>query len=309
MTPSSLTKFLQRKWQQIQMRYYAYRDPVKLCRIRYRQRFGKEPDLTNPRTRNEKVLWMMLFSDTSRWTQLADKYRVRQFVRERGLGWMLNELYAVWDSAAQIDLDDPRLPERFVLKTNNGYGDVTLVRDRQSADRKAIRSKFARALRRRYGRMTGERHYLDIRPRILAEKLLVADPENEQQGLTDYKFYCFDGEPRYCVVVYDQITPSQTTEELYEVPAWRSLNHKILGFDRVAVHRNVPKPVSLERMLDAARTLANGFPLVRVDLYEIQGKPLFGEMTFSPASGMDRSYGEEFQREMGDRITLPGRVR
>ena len=95
--------FLLRKWQQLQMRYYAYRNPEKLVRIRYRQRFGTDPDLENPRTFNEKVLWMMLYADTTRWSQLADKYRVREYVEQCGLGWMLNELYGVWESAEEID--------------------------------------------------------------------------------------------------------------------------------------------------------------------------------------------------------------
>ena len=95
--------FLLRKWQRLQMRYYAYRNPEKLVRIRYRQRFGTDPDLENPRTFNEKVLWMMLHADTTRWSQLADKYRVREYVEQCGLGWMLNELYGVWESAEEID--------------------------------------------------------------------------------------------------------------------------------------------------------------------------------------------------------------
>lgn len=300
--------FLLRKWQQLQMRYYAYRNPEKLVRIRYRQRFGTDPDLENPRTRNEKVLWMMLYSDTTRWSQLADKYRVREYVEQHGLGWMLNELYASWESAEEVDFDDPRLPDNFVLKTNNGYGDVIFVRDRKTADREAIRRKLARALKRKFGRMSGEHHYLAIKPRIIAEKFLVADA-GPGSSLVDYKFYCFDGEPRYCVVVYDQTTPSSTTEELYEAHTWEDLSHKILDYGQKPVHRHVPRPASLDKMLDAARRLSAGFPLVRIDLYEIAGQPVFGEMTFSPASGMDTTYGPEFQREMGDRIDLPPAIR
>jgi len=152
--------------------------------------------------------------------------------------------------------------------------------------------------------MSGEHHYLAIKPRVIAEKFLVSDA-GPCSSLVDYKFYCFNGEPRYCVVVYDQTTPSSTTEELYEAHTWEDLSHKILDYDRIPVHRHVPRPASLDKMLDAARRLSAGFPLVRVDLYEIAGQPVFGEMTFSPASGMDTTYGPEFQREMGDWISLP----
>lgn len=95
--------FLRRKWQQVRKRWYAYCDPVKLTRLRYRELFGEEPNLENPQTLNEKILWLKLFSDTSRWTKLADKYRVREYVKQCGLEWMLNDLYGVWESAEEID--------------------------------------------------------------------------------------------------------------------------------------------------------------------------------------------------------------
>lgn len=296
--------FARRKSLQLRKRYYARHNHEKLLRLRFLERFGREPDLENPLTRNEKVLWMLLHADTSRWSVLADKYRVREYVESCGLGWMLNEQYGVWESADAIDFDS--LPDQFVMKTNNGYGDVKIVTDKRSADLEAIRRQFAHDLKRRFGLMTGEHHYLHIPPRILAEKLLV--PDTPEEGLVDYKIYCFDGEPRYCVVVYDRITPADTTEELYELPEWKDRNREILDFDRKPRHRFVPRPRSLDTMLDAARRLSAGFPLMRVDLYEIGGRPVFGELTLSPASGMDLTYGEEFQREMGAWITLPPRV-
>lgn len=162
--------FLLRKWQQLQMRYYAYRNPEKLVRIRYRQRFGTDPDLENPRTFNEKVLWMMLHADTTRWSQLADKYHVREYVEQCGLGWMLNELYGVWESAEEIDFSGRgNLPDTFVLKTNNGYGQVIIVNDRQKADIRSIRRTLNHTLRKKFGRMTAEHHYFGIKPRIIAE--------------------------------------------------------------------------------------------------------------------------------------------
>lgn len=296
--------FLLRKWRQILKAIYARTDRERLLRLRYFERFGRQPDLNDPRTRNEKVLWMLLHGDVSQWPLLADKYRVREYVRSRGLGHLLNELYGVWESAAEIDFD--ALPEQFVMKTNNGYGDVSIVRDKRNTDTEALRRKFDRMIRRRFGRMTGEHHYLAIPPRIIAEKLLVSDDGND---LIDYKIYCFGGEPRFCVVVYDRITPADTTEELYELPEWKDRNAEILCFDDKPVHRYVPRPRSLDAMLDAARRLSAGLPLVRVDLYEVGGKPVFGEMTLSPASGMDGTYGEEFQREMGASIPLPEAVR
>lgn len=299
------TSFLPRKWRQILRHYYAHTDAVKLVRLRYRERFGEEPNLNDPQTLNEKILWLMLFTDISDWTPLADKYLVREYVRECGLGHLLNELYAVWDSAGAIDLDDPRLPDSFVLKSNNGCGDAIFVHDRKCADRKTIHHRMKRALRRKFGRKTAERHYLSIRPLILAERLL---PRDSALGssLVDYKFFCFDGNPRYCMVCYDH-RPNFVRTALYDAHTWENLGRYVTGKYYDPEQREIPRPASLGEMLAAAEKLAGGgrFPQVRVDFYEVGGKPVFGEMTFASAAGMDTGFTREFQEIMGSQVTLP----
>lgn len=212
---STLRAWLSHEWLVLRKACYRYTNREKLLRLRYKEKFGKEPDLENPQTLNEKVMWLMLHADDRRWSELADKYRVREYVKQCGLGHMLNELYAVWHSAEEIDLDDPRLPDSFVLKPNNGYGDIVLVRDRKQIDRRAVLRRMADAMRHRFGRKSGEWHYLAIKPRIIAERLLPADPAFGST-LVDYKFYCFDGKPRYCQVCYERTTPSHAKKELYD---------------------------------------------------------------------------------------------
>lgn len=191
---STLRAWLSHEWLVLRKACYRYTNREKLLRLRYKEKFGKEPDLENPQTLNEKVMWLMLHADDRRWSELADKYRVREYVKQCGLGHMLNELYAVWHSAEEIDLDDPRLPDSFVLKPNNGYGDIVLVRNRKTANRKAILHRMSDSMRHRFGRKSGEWHYLAIKPCIIAERLLPADPAFGST-LVDYKFYCFDGKP------------------------------------------------------------------------------------------------------------------
>lgn len=277
--------FLLRKWQRLQMRYYAYRNPEKLVRIRYRQRFGTDPDLENPRTFNEKVLWMMLHADTTRWSQLADKYRVREYVEQCGLGWMLNELYGVWESAEEIDFSGRgNLPDTFVLKTNNGYGQVIIVNDRQKADIRSIRRTLNHTLRKKFGRMTAEHHYFGIKPRIIAERLLPSEPAFGN-SLIDYKFYCFDGNPYCCMVCYNRKSPSDVKTGLYDARTWKNIGHYVTGKYYDPHQCDIPRPASLDRMLDAAKRLSSGFPQVRVDLYEVAGNPVFGELTFTSSAG------------------------
>ena len=153
----ALRRYAAHEWLVLQKACCRYtNNREKLLRLRYKEKFGHEPDLEHPQTLNEKVMWRMLHADDRRWSQLADKYRVREYVRAGGLGEMLNELYAVWNSAGEIDLDDPRLPDSFVLKPNNGYGDIVLVRDRKQIDRRAVLRRMADAMRHRFGRKSGE---------------------------------------------------------------------------------------------------------------------------------------------------------
>lgn len=302
---NSFVAYLQYRMQRLKKHYYAYVSPLKLTSELYREKLGRVPDLHHPKTFNEKVLWLKHFSDTSRWTQLADKYRVREYVEQCGLGWMLNELYAVWERPEEIDLTLPQLQGReFVLKTNNGCGDVILVSDARTADLKSIRHKMKRALRYHYGFKSAEHHYMFIKPCIIAEKMLHENPALSC-SLIDYKFFCLDGEPCYCMVCYDRQGHGGFNTCLYDAHTWEPLNHYINPSHYKQGQRQIPRPASLDRMLDAARRLSHGFPEVRVDLYEIDGRPVFGELTFTSAAGTSPRFTEEFQRMMGDRITLP----
>ena len=310
----SLYSGLKYRWARIKRRYLiCMKDPVALTRLLYRMTFGHDPDLERPQTYNEKVLWLKLFTDTSLWTLLADKYRVREYVRQRiGRGGesLLNELYAVWDSAAEIDLDslrnsDGERPSSVVLKTNNGCGDVLIVRDIDTADLSAIRRKMHRALHRRFGRKPAEYHYLAIRPCILAEPLLPGDPPHGGAPAAS-TFSGFAGVPRYCLVCYDRRAAGNVKTGLYDAHTWENLGHYVTGPYQDPEQHVFPRPRSLKRMLRIAARLSEGFPTVRVDFYEVDGKPVFGEMTFTSAAGLDTGFTEEFQHIMGRQVELPG---
>lgn len=304
----TVASFLSRKRWQLLKAVCMRTSPRKLVEIRYRERLGTWPDLDRPQTLNEKILWLLLYGDTSQWPELADKYRVRDYVARCGLGHLLNELYGVWDSAEELDFDDPRLPDAFVLKTTNGCGDVVVIADRKSADPEAIRRKMRRALSRRFGRTTAEYHYLAIPPRIIAERLLPADPALGR-SMVDYKFFCFDGTAHYCMVCYDRRGSSVYTG-LYDARTWENLTHYVTGKYYDPEQRPIPRPASLDEMRSAAERLARndaggGFAQVRIDFYEVAGRPIFGEMTFASAAGVDTGFTPEFQRLAGSLITLP----
>ena len=196
------------------------------------------------------------------------------------------------------------LPDTFVLKTNNGYGQVIIVNDRQKADIRSIRRTLNHTLRKKFGRMTAEHHYFGIKPRIIAERLLPSEPAFGN-SLIDYKFYCFDGNPYCCMVCYNRKSPSDVKTGLYDARTWKNIGHYVTGKYYDPHQCDIPRPASLDRMLDAAKRLSSGFPQVRVDLYEVAGNPVFGELTFTSSAGMDTGFSQEFQELMGSQISLP----
>lgn len=301
--------FLRYRLYRLQRRYYAKFDPVKFTQLLYKEAIGEYPDLKNPKTLNEKILWLKLHSDTSRWSLLADKLRVREYVAQCGLKETLNDLYAHWKSAHEIDFNDPRLPKSVVLKTNHGCGDVCIVRDKTQIDTHRLRKKLHTALKLCYGAKTAEPHYQGINRHILAERLL---PNDSPYGcsLIDYKFYCFNGEPRYCLVCYDRKTHRNFKTELHDSHTWEDLSRYLtIGQYYQPSQPRIPRPASLEQMLDIARRLSRDIPMVRVDLYEVEKQPIFGEMTLTPGAGISTKFTPEFQKIMGSQLALPPKRR
>ncbi len=269
---------------------------VPFGQIRYYKTFGRLMKLKNPMLFYDKVAWILRNGELNKMAELADKYAVRAYVSKLCGDDILTKLYGVYDSAADIDFD--QLPNQFVAKTNNGCASNFLVRDKQTADLEAIRRELDFWMHIKYGKLTGQPHYTLIKPRIIAEQLLVEDGD-PNRSLTDYKFNCFDGYVHSCAAFRDRV---QGTHEfarmVYDTdwnhhPEWTVPGKQHLG--------ETPRPRCLEQMIDIAQRLSKGFPFVRVDLYNIDDKPYFGELTFAPGL---TNYTTEFQRMLGDMIDL-----
>lgn len=251
----------------------------------------------------DKVFWLSLHTDTSQWSACADKLAVRERVSHACGASVLPKLYATYDSAQKIDFS--RLPEQFVLKTNNGCGTNWIIRDRSATNLEVIRKELSYWLGYPYGALTGQGHYSRIVPRIFAEELLQS---KRGPSLTpdDFKFFCFDGVPCYCLVASNRKPDSSHTYDrmMYDMD-WHPIPE---AFESSGMHHGgiaeiQPRPQAFDTMIEMARTLSKGFSFVRVDLYEVDGEAKFGEMTFTP--GMGSCFTEDFQRELGDLIELP----
>ena len=269
---------------------------VEILSLRYYKAFHRRINLKNPTLFYEKIFWLSLHTDTTMWSKLADKYEVREWVEKTYSKDILSKLLGVWDSPEEIDYE--HLPKSFVLKTNNGCASNILVRDKDKLDIEKTNKQLRKWLKFPYGELTGQKHYTRIKPRIIAEEFLY-QKGRENASLTDYKFFCFDGEVRYCNLLTDRVFNTHTfRKNMYDMQ-WQAHSEVFIDHSRL---NNEPKPVCFDEMVKIASTLSKGFPFVRVDLYEINEKPIFGEMTFMP--GLDMNFTMEFQKQLGDMVKI-----
>ncbi len=264
--------------------------------LRYRKALGRKLKKKDPQSFYDKIFWLSCYSDTAEWSRLADKYLVREFIKEKIGEEYLPQLYSVYDSADDIDFD--KLPNSFVIKTNNGCASNFLVHDKKNADLEKIRKELAYWLKFPYGELTGQRHYSRIEPKIIAEEFMYQE-KDPKAALIDYKFYCFDGKPMYCNVLSERIfNTHRIKKHMYDMD-WKPIPEMFTSTEDL---KEIDKPVTFESMKEIAEKLAKDFSFVRVDLYEINNKIKFGEMTFMP--GMDMGWNEKTQTLFGSLIKI-----
>lgn len=272
-------------------------------------KYGKHFPWKNPKTLNEKILWMELCSDTSLWTRLTDKIQVRKFVEEKGFADYLPGLIRTYKDETEIDFAE--LPNRCVLKCNHDSGSAVIIDKAKGLDEDEIRSFLHKRMQmRNFGDILCETHYNKIKPCIFAEEFI--EPTNEagleEAQLIDYKFHCFDGQVDICVVCYDRVHGEgrHATFDIYDSQPWRPRRDLIPEeYLRNLSLRDIPEPANLPQMLNIAKTLSKGINHVRVDLYTSGDKVYFGEMTFTPTAARITYLTEEKLLEMGERITIP----
>ena len=268
----------------------------RVARREWKKRFGTELDLDHPHDLNEKIQWLMCRSDTSAWTPLSDKVAVRDYVAGKGLGDLLVPILGTWKRTRDIPWDT--LPEKFVLKCNHDSGSTHIVG--RDTDRAAVSAALDEALQVKYGYRHGEMHYNGIEPCILAEEYL----DSGESVPIDYKVWCFDGKP-YCIWACHGRTAEHVYVNVYDLD-WTPRPEASVFTDHYRDGGcSLPKPATLPQMLEAAARLSEGFPEVRVDFYDVQGKLYFGEMTFASLMGRMDFYTPEFLRELGDQVKLP----
>lgn len=265
--------------------------------LRFRFTMGYWMNWKNPVTYNEKLQWLKVYNRRNEYTKLVDKYEVKEYVKDLiGEEYVIPTL-AVWDNINDIDFD--QLPDQFVLKTTHSGGNtgVVICRDKKSFDKEDAKSKLSRSLKQDIYASLREWPYKNVCPRIIAEKFL---SDNVHSDLIDYKFYCFDGEPKVLVVATGRNV--NLCFDYYDM----EFNH--LPFRQGGPNSPYPikKPRILDEMIKLAAKLSKGMPHVRIDMFCVNSRIYFGEYTFFDSSGMAKFDPEEWDYNFGRFIKLPG---
>ena len=267
--------------------------PSTTLKILFRLKMKRKLNLKNPTTYNEKLQWTKLNYKNPLLAKLVDKYTVREYVAEKAPE-LLNAL--LWQGFDANDIPWDSLPDRFVIKVTHGSGFNIICHNKGDLDKENCVKTLNRWLKQKYLRCYGEWFYGIEKPRIIIEEFLDAGDGNVPE---DYKIFCFDGKPEFVFVYTDRFDEKKCN--VYDA----SWNFKKEVFSNYFKHDDPrPKPKKLEEMLDYARVLSEGFPHVRVDLYLVNDKIYFGELTFTHSAGFSKIQPFEFEEELGRLIKL-----
>ncbi len=259
-------------------------------KLKYFHNRGRFPNLKNPKDLSERVLAFMASPDFANVADYVDKVKVRDYVKSKGLENILLKHYGVWDKPEDIDFDS--LPNKFILKANNGAGGHVICRDKSKLDRveaiKQLKSNLERG-----SNVKGEMQYKKIEPKVFCEELLELGSDKFP---TDYKFHCMNGVPHMIFVGVERETQVKI--------ATFDLNWNELPYVKKESRplTSPAKPKYLDKMIDYAKKLSEDFDIVRVDLYEHNGNVYFGELTFSPDGGIMSFFNNKCLKEIGNKF-------
>ena len=265
-------------------------------KMKYWSIMGKKLNIENPQTFNEKLQWLKLYNRKEEYTTMVDKYAVREYIAEKLGEEYLIPLLGVWDNPEDIDFD--ALPDKFVLKCNHNSGTgMCICKDKSKLDIPKVKKGLIKGLKEDYFIISREWPYKNVKRRIIAEEYM----EDKNGDFVDYKFFCFNGKADNVMVCIER----QTGNPRYYFfdRQWKLMRINKLG---VAAPEGftLPKPECIDRMFEIADLLSKDMPYSRIDLYEVDGKIYFGEITFFPNSGFGANFLLETDKLFGEMIDL-----
>lgn len=286
------------------LRFFNFIPDKWMVKLQYRIKMGKKLNLKNPKSYNEKLQWYKLYYKNPLMVKCVDKYDARKYVEDCGCGELLNECYGVYRNADEIDFS--ALPDSFVAKSTLGGGgnSVVIVKDKSKLDIPALKKQMNSWVRenahiknsgREWPYNSGEDN------RIIIEKYIESD---DRMGLVDYKFFCFNGRAEYMFIIAERVLGESASLDIYDRD-FNRLPYRRSGKNNISVE--FEKPENFEELRAAAEKLSAAFPHARVDMYDQNGKIIFGEITFYSGSGYSTYEPEEFDYLMGEKFVLPER--
>lgn len=280
----------------IQRLFYFLPDKLYL-QIVFRLEMGYKLNLKNPQTFSEKLQWLKLYNRKPEYTTMVDKAAVKEHVAKIIGEEYITPTLGVWDRFEDIDFDS--LPNQFVLKTTHGGGNtgVVICKDKSSFDKESAKTRLNKSLKSCIYRRYKEWPYKNVKHRIIAEEYII-DSTGE---LNDYKFSTYNGEATDVMVCLER--GSGDTKFYFFDSNWNLLRYNKRGKD-APTDFTIPKPKNMDKMFEIAATLSKNTPYLRVDLYNVDGKVYFGELTFFPQSGFDRNLLKETEILFGSRIKI-----
>jgi len=269
-------------------------DDVSYFKSTYKKRFGRDINLRNPQTYTEKLQWLKLFYRNADIPVCSDKYAVREYLKDRGYGYLLNGLIGLYNDANEIDFDS--LPDRFVAKAVHGSGWNLICKDKSVLDWSAWKRIMNSWLKLNLYVFGREWNYKDIHPKIVVENFINHEP------LIDYKFMCFNGEPKFIQINNDY--EGKHYVDFYDMN-WEKADFTYRYYTRS--NHLLEKPTRLNDMIKLARELSKPFPFIRVDFYNFGNEIIFGEMTYFPGGGLLPLVPVEnnYDDSLGAWLTLP----
>lgn len=265
-------------------------------KIKFLHKFHRELNLNNPHSFNEKLQWLKINDKNPLFKCLSDKIQVKNIVRREFGGDIVIPTICIWDSPDEIDLE--KLPDKFVLKCSHDSGSVVICKNKDNFDLKKSKKILRKALKKDYFNGSREWPYKNIERKIFAERFI----GNDSKAMTDYKFFCFNGEPKFLYISEGLDNHKTATMSFYD------LNGKLLPYKRsdygINEHAKMPKNFNL--MIEMAKKMAvfSQAKFVRVDLYSIDNKIYFSEFTFYPCGGFIPFDPDSIDYEIGKLLKL-----
>lgn len=262
----------------------------------YKNIFGTSLNLDNPQTFNEKLQWLKLYNRKPEYTMMVDKYKVREYIAQTLGEEYLIPLIGVWDDPDEIDFD--ALPDQFVLKCNHNSGlGMCICKDKSKLDIPKVKAELRKGLKQDYYLPGREWPYKNVPRKVICEKYMTDNDDGSE--LTDYKFFCFNGVPKFMYISKDN--SENATTDFFDM----EFNHLEMRMKDPNSNVAPSKPDLFDEMKAIAEKLSKGIPFVRVDLYVISGAIYFGELTFFHNAGFCSIHPDHWGKTLGDWIKLP----